>query len=232
MATSLVFVKSIGEVTLFKNRRSKSIKITVKPDKSVLVSFPYYISEKEVVSFLKKNTGWIENQRQKTENKKSPFSEGSVVNTKFYKICFYKGENEDIQVEERRLNVTLRDFNSDRSRLAADRLITRVYGYEARQVLPGRLKELAAKYGFSYNKITVRNNKCNWGSCSSRNNISLNLQMMKLPDELIDYILLHELVHTQIKDHSARFWNKLDQVTGGNAKELAKKVKKYSTYSL
>ena len=232
MATRVVFLESIGKVTLFQNRRSKSIKISVKPDKSVLVSFPYYVFEKEVLSFLDRSTSWIEKQQQKIDNKQSPFSEGSVVNTKFHKICFYKGENDDIQVAGSRLEVKLRDFNSDKSRIAADRLITRVYSYEANQVLPGRLKELAAKYGFRYNNITVRNNKSNWGSCSSKNNISLNLQMMKLPDELIDYILLHELVHTQIKDHSSHFWNKLEQVTGGNAKELAKKVKKYSTYSL
>lgn len=55
---------------------------------------------------------------------------------------------------------------------------------------------------------------------------------MKLPDHLIDYILLHELVHTEIKDHGDRFWKKLDEITGNKAKELAREVKKYSTYTL
>jgi predicted metal-dependent hydrolase len=94
------------------------------------------------------------------------------------------------------------------------------------------LKELAELYHFQYNKISIRNNKRNWGSCSSKNNISLNLQMMKLPDELIDYILLHELVHTEIKNHGPGFWEKLNLVTNNRAKELAKQVRKYSTYTL
>jgi predicted metal-dependent hydrolase len=94
------------------------------------------------------------------------------------------------------------------------------------------LHELAEKHQFQYNKVTIRNNKRNWGSCSSKNNISLNLQMMKLPDELIDYILLHELVHTEIKNHGQGFWNKLNSVTNNRAKEQSKQVRKYTTYTL
>jgi hypothetical protein len=231
MATSVVFLKSIGEVTLFRNRRSKKIKISVRPDKSIFVSFPYYVSEKEVLSVIAKSESRIRSHIQQIGEKQFLISEGLVLNTKFHKICFCKGDNDDIQIKGKTLEVTFRDFDSDRSRDMADHLITRVYRVEARNILPRRLRELAEKYGFSYNKVTVRNNKCNWGSCSSGNNISLNLQMMKLPDELIDYILLHELVHTQVKDHSSRFWERLDRVTGGNAKGLAKEVKKYSTYS-
>jgi len=56
--------------------------------------------------------------------------------------------------------------------------------------------------------------------------------MMKLPDELIDYILLHELVHTEIKNHGAKFWEKLNSITNNRARELAKEVRKFSTYTL
>jgi predicted metal-dependent hydrolase len=111
-------------------------------------------------------------------------------------------------------------------------ILTQIYRFEAKKILPPRLSELAKHYNFTYQKVTIRNNKRNWGSCSSINNISLNLQMMKLPYELIDYILLHELVHTEIKNHSARFWEKLNEVTNNTARELAKQVKQYSTYTL
>jgi len=124
------------------------------------------------------------------------------------------------------------DFHSEASLRYIDQVLTAVYRLEARMLLPDRLQELARQHGFRYQKVTIRNNRRNWGSCSSRNNISLNLQMMKLPDELIDYILLHELVHTEIKNHRPAFWERLNGLTGQRARELAGKVKKYSTYTV
>lgn len=79
----------------------------------------------------------------------------------------------------------------------------------ARKVIVDRLEELARRYGFTYNKVFVRNQKTRWGSCSGDNNINLNVNLIRLPVELMDYTILHELVHTRIKDHSARFWKEL-----------------------
>lgn len=231
MATRVVNMKSIGEVTFYKNRRSKKIRISVKPDKSVLVSYPGYIPEKQVLSFLAESEDWIHRQQRRIIRKQTLYEDGSILNTKLHRIFFSKGELDNIEVEGNIVNVTLRDFSNEKNGDFIDRLLVRIYRNEARQILPGRLMKLAAYHGFSYNKVSVRNNKSNWGSCSSRNNISLNIQMIKLPDELIDYILLHELVHTEIRNHSPRFWQKLDSITEGNAKKLAGEVKKYSTYT-
>lgn len=81
----------------------------------------------------------------------------------------------------------------------------------ARNIIVDRLNELARLHGFTYNKVFVRNQKTRWGSCSSRNNISLNMNLIRLPGELLDYTILHELVHTRIKDHSPRFWEELEK---------------------
>ena len=97
----------------------------------------------------------------------------------------------------------------------------------AKEFLEGRIKELADKFGFSYNKITIRNQKTRWGSCSGKNNINLNMKLMNIPDHLIDYVILHELVHTKVKNHSPLFWGSLDRYVG-NAKAIDKELKKYS----
>lgn len=72
---------------------------------------------------------------------------------------------------------------------------------QAKAELPRRLAELAARYGFSYNRVTIKHNSTNWGSCSTRNNINLNLNIVRLPAPLRDYILLHELCHLRHHDH-------------------------------
>ena len=97
----------------------------------------------------------------------------------------------------------------------------------AKEFLEGRIKELADKFGFVCNKITIRNQKTRWGSCSGKNNINLNMQLMNIPSHLINYVLLHELVHTIVKNHSPLFWTTLDRYVG-NAKAIDKELKKYS----
>jgi hypothetical protein len=100
---------------------------------------------------------------------------------------------------------------------------------EAKRILPEKVVRFARQYNFCVNKIFVKNLKSRWGSCSSVNNINLNLQLMRLPDHLIDYVVLHELCHTVEKNHGKGFWLLLDKVTGGKAKYLASEMKKYRT---
>ena len=232
MTAKVVQFDLIGPVTFQKNRRSKNIKIRVKPDQSVHVSFPWYALSAEAVGFVSKNINWIVLQQQKMAEKKPETLTESVIKTKLHTLEIKKGDKLDALRKGGLILITVDDFQSEKSRLFVQRIIESIYRFEAKKILPGRLAELARKYGFLYNKVGIRNNKRNWGSCSGRNNISLNLQMMKLPDELIDYILLHELVHTKIKNHGPLFWEKLDEITGKKARVLAKEVRSYSTFTL
>jgi len=90
-----------------------------------------------------------------------------------------------------------------------------------------RLDYFSEKHSFSYNRSGFRCQKTRWGSCSGQNNISLNVNIAFLSEELQDYVLLHELVHTKVKNHSRKFWAELDKYTQGQAKELSKELKKY-----
>ncbi len=96
----------------------------------------------------------------------------------------------------------------------------------ARERLVARLEYLSERHSFSYNKVFIRNQKTLWGSCSFKNNISLNMKLAELPDELCDYVILHELVHTRIKSHSAYFWNELNRYMS-DAKAVDKRLRKY-----
>ena len=96
----------------------------------------------------------------------------------------------------------------------------------ARKLLIDRLDQLAQKHGFTYNRVFIRNQKTRWGSCSTKNNINLNINLVRLPPELIDYTIVHELVHTRIKNHSRRFWDQMDALLG-DAKKIDKKLSAY-----
>lgn len=97
---------------------------------------------------------------------------------------------------------------------------------EAKKHLPERLSGLARIHGFSYKGVFIKNNKTRWGSCSSKNNINLSLHLMRLPQHLVDYVILHELTHTVHRNHSKQFWKHLDKLTG-NAKTLDKELSQY-----
>ncbi len=97
---------------------------------------------------------------------------------------------------------------------------------KAKRKLIRRLKYLAGKHGLTYNRVFIRNQKTRWGSCSHKNNISLNMKLIKLPDELMDYVILHELVHTRVKDHSNGFWAELNRLVG-NGKGMASRLREY-----
>ena len=96
----------------------------------------------------------------------------------------------------------------------------------ARKILCRRIGELAQQHDFVYQRVSIRKQKTRWGSCSSKNNINLNMNLLHLPSELMDYVLLHELVHTRVKDHSKKFWDELNTVVP-NARQIDKKLKDY-----
>ena len=105
----------------------------------------------------------------------------------------------------------------------------------AKKELPPRLAEFASRYGFLYNRVAIKHNATNWGSCSAKGNINLNLSIVRLPKVLQDYVLLHELCHLRHHDHGHGFHlllehvltdNLLKQVDAGDALavEIARKA--------
>jgi len=105
---------------------------------------------------------------------------------------------------------------------------------EAVETLISRLEEMANIHNFKYARASIRNQKTKWGSCSAKNNINLNINLIRLPEDLRDYVILHELVHTRFKNHSRKFWAELDKLVSGSpryslrsAKELSKELKNY-----
>ena len=115
----------------------------------------------------------------------------------------------------------------EKRRLHADSVIEETDAGEARKFLVQKLKTLAEQHGFKVGKVSVRKQKTRWGSCSVNNNISLNINLIHLPQQLATYVILHELLHTRIKNHGRQFWRELDELVG-DARLLRSQLNEYS----
>ena len=114
---------------------------------------------------------------------------------------------------------------------------------KAKEVLPARLKTLSelmnSKYEirnhfeekiedpFTYRKVTIKNNKSNWGSCSGMRNINLNMHLVSLPEELRDFVIVHELCHLVYPNHGKEFHRLLNMACNGRERELNKRLREY-----
>ncbi len=210
----------IGAVQFKKNSRARNINIRIKPFTGVSVSVPRGMSFSRAESFLKQKADWITKNLQKVreyESKVKVYDGSEPLKTRFHEIEVAPANTEKVTVRTNQDHVKVsypHAFNlSDPVIQTVIRTtLISVYRKEAKAYLPDRLAELAKRYGFCYQRVFIKNHKSRWGSCSAVNNINLNLNLMRLPDDLIDYVLLHELVHTEIKDHSPRFWARVDEV--------------------
>lgn len=82
---------------------------------------------------------------------------------------------------------------------------------EAKRVIPERVSYYAKQMGVSYGRITIRNQKTRWGSCSQQGNLNFNCRLMKMPAEILDYVVVHELCHRRQMNHSRLFWNEVEK---------------------
>lgn len=97
----------------------------------------------------------------------------------------------------------------------------------AKADLPARAERIAQTLGLRCGKVTIRASRTKWGSCTSRNDLSLSLFLMTLPEHLRDYVVVHELCHTVHHNHSPRFHALVDKCLGGNEKALNKELRTY-----
>lgn len=116
------------------------------------------------------------------------------------------------------------DFDSLRRKKAYEAADYRQYVKLARVVIASRLEFFNRHYGFTYKRVAIKNQKTCWGSCSQNANLNFNYKIIKLPEEMRDYVIVHELCHLQELNHSQRFW-RLVARTVPNYLELRRKLK-------
>lgn len=210
------------EVNFKKHPFSKSIKITLKNEGSILVTMPYLCPYKTARNFLMSNFEKIKTfkmpQKVLASNLSTKFDTLKIIESDCLKtrvenkiVCFYYPKD--------------LDFSDKVIQNELKQAYLKAIKIEAKNYLPSRLALLAEKYGFKYNQVALKNQKTRFGSCSFQNNINLNINLMNYDFDVIDYVLIHELCHTRVKNHSDKFWAEVEKYCP-DYKSLRKKLKK------
>jgi len=230
-------VNGIGLVKFKKNKRSKALTISIRPLKGITVNMPFYLPFSEALRIVEFRKEWIEKNLpkiKKIEEKVTLFSETTTfkTRTRTLNIVSYNGDKFTAHLTHNSIDLKYPvAFNVNQTNVQEliRKSILWALKNEAKEYLPQRLNTLSHKHGFNYNKLFLKNNKTNWGSCSGKNNINLNIHLIRLPDYLIDYVIIHELCHTIEKNHSNQFWMLMARFIV-NPKQLSKELRTYSTH--
>ena len=236
MLKKVYYFENIGEVAFQKTGRSANIRITVKPDHGVKVTFPNHVSLIKAYRFVEDKSEWIKKSLERIkiyEKKQTLFIPGIEYRTNEHRLEYYIHSAEEMKVRVSKglikvFYATTQQLISDSGQQLIRKGINHALKIEANKILPDRLSYLAFHHGLNYTGISIKNMKSRWGSCTSANKINLNIHLIRLPLHLTDYVLLHELAHTVHKNHGKQFWSFLDKLSG-NAKALAKEMKDYRT---
>lgn len=223
-----------GEVLFRKSKRSKRLRIQVHPSNGVVVSVPEPMTYERAINFVIEKELWIRKslaKAAKTTHKTSIFDEETRFKTYSHSVIFEAHMRQTLRMNVAGDIVTVYyphtvDIRHERIQEFARNAILRVLRFEAKNYLPARTRELAQQFKLPVGEVKVRNNKTRWGSCSAKNNINLNIHLMRLPEALIDYVIYHELAHIKEKNHSKKYWDLLERMLPG-ARKLDKQLNNY-----
>lgn len=235
MSEKIIKIDGVGKVLFKHSKRTHRISISIKPFSVAKVTIPAGVDDEIAFRFVREKKNWIKKHLAKIkelEALQTRFDENTSFSTRKHKLYLRKEKRSGISVRlsKGKINVVYPNVINTNSKVVQDAVrngIERALRKEAKEYLPDKVKELSEKFGFKFNKLTFKNVKTRWGSCSRKNNINLSIHLMRLPDHLIDYVILHELVHTVHHNHSSEFWKMLNTITSGASKILDREFKKY-----
>ncbi len=223
-----VELPQIGLVHILKRRSSRNLSLSINAAGQIRLSIPYGVSQRSALHFVNTKKEWILAHQQRNQVVLKPGDPiGKAHRLSFRSQTGLSRPSGRLVGSDIRVALPLHmAFDAAAAQSVATRTAIRALREQANLLLPQRLHQLADQYGFTLSSVSVRHMKSRWGSCTHQQRISLNLFLMQLPWELIDYVILHELLHTKILRHGPPFWEAFERLLP-EAKVLRKQIKQY-----
>lgn len=199
-------------------KKVKYLSLRIVSADTVTLTLPRFVSQKKGLQFVEQKKEWI---LQNLHKKKQRIQEQFSFLGKKYVL--------DLSVGRKQGSVVFSGdtvFIGAQDEQEAAQYFQLFLKKEAKKILPEELRILSEKTGLQYKKVTIRTQKTRWGSCSARKTLSLNSALMRLRKELREYVLIHELCHTEQMNHSQKFWTLVEKFCP-RYREHRKELKQY-----
>ncbi|MCL2444520.1 M48 family metallopeptidase [Candidatus Saccharibacteria bacterium] len=193
--------EELGEVVVRRSAVATSVRFSLAPDGRLRISAPAFVSDRRVKKLLENSRDEI-GRLLISQKPKDTVKDGQKIG-KSYTVVFRGGD--DVEVAGKQIFIGAGGDEVVVTQEIRDAIV-KALRVDAKEYLPKRLKVLAEAGGFKYETVRLSHASSRWGSCSSGGTVSLNITLMRLPNQLIDYVLIHELAHTRHMNHSAEFW--------------------------
>jgi predicted metal-dependent hydrolase len=220
----------LPQYTHIVNPKLKHIYLTFDNEGNLVIKSPK-VSQRKIEQLLLKKASWINNSREKIQQKK-----GKSLDFSNTLELYFMGEPYPLTLTLHSKKRVKLDFDGEKFTLFYhtydEKLFQthfdRFYKTEAQKHIPAHVAFWAEKMGLSPTNLRFRKTKRQWGSCSGKNVLSFNTMMMKLPHDVIQYIIIHELAHIKHKHHQKDFWQLVEEHLPDYKKQV-KELKNYTT---
>tara|TARA_B110000914_G_scaffold7187_1_gene6045 strand:- start:105 stop:761 length:657 start_codon:yes stop_codon:yes gene_type:complete len=186
----------------------KTLSISINENAELIVRAPKRILDQKIQDFINEKENWITRNQSLVKTRAEDTAKDKNMLLYLGTLFPLKTDN-----DAKKISFDGKEFVADlHNKEITNKSLKTWYKNKFKEVAVPRLFYFAEKHNLQVNQVRIKEQRTLWGSCSSRNNINLNFLLIMAPLKVIDYVIIHELVHTIHKNHSVNFWNAVEEI--------------------